>query len=560
MNKLFTKIATATLGVAMAIGVGVAVGHRADAKVAKAIADETVDFTAQGYKNQQAVTSYTGTDFSVTFDKGTNNSNAPKYYTTGTAIRCYGGNYFVVSSEKTMTQIDLGFGESDGSNAITTDKVTYTNGTWTGNATSVKFTIGGSSGNRRLASIAVTFEGAATDWAFKSIVLSTGEGFVDTYEVGDEFDKTGITVSYTEHSNTLSKDRTTDVTNAATFNFDSSAAKTYKLTATYEGHTTTDDIVIKIEEPTIDYSSVTFGGMGVKITSSNASTYIASGKKIVLTHGDSKVAGAYTSKNAFDATTTSTTFSSSTITVGNGTAEVTLAVLELESSTNGFYLKLKDGTYLGTTSTSSKTGDFRKDETATTEWVVSYSGIYAYGNENYATIKVNTGTNPYRFKTYASTFSGDAVTLYSFNEYTDEALAFAETFIKGDGSSNTCAKTIENWTTLGTTFTNNLSTGAQNIFKYATHNAPETYTDSSDYSIQHCVARYDLALLAHEELRTNEFMGRVASGKLSYSQEVVTSLGNNSSNQSLTVLIIVVSSISLLAIGGLLVIRRRKEQ
>ncbi|MBR5729805.1 MAG: Ig-like domain-containing protein [Prevotella sp.] len=118
---------------------------------------ETITFSEQGYTNQQTITTVTGTGITITFNKGSN-SNAPKYFTSGTAIRAYGGNYFTVEANgKKITQIVLGFGASDGSNAITTDVSTYSNGTWSGEATSVKFTIGGSTGNRRLASISVTY-------------------------------------------------------------------------------------------------------------------------------------------------------------------------------------------------------------------------------------------------------------------------------------------------------------------------------------------------------------------------------------------------------------------
>ena len=118
---------------------------------------ETITFSEQGYTNQQTITTVTGTGITISFNKGSN-SNAPKYYTSGTAIRAYGGNYFTVEANgKKITQIVLGFGTSDGSNAITTDVSTYSNGTWSGEATSVKFTIGGSTGNRRLASISVTY-------------------------------------------------------------------------------------------------------------------------------------------------------------------------------------------------------------------------------------------------------------------------------------------------------------------------------------------------------------------------------------------------------------------
>ena len=40
--------------------------------------DETVEFSKQGYSNSDIVASYTGTNFTIEFDKGTNN-NSPKY-------------------------------------------------------------------------------------------------------------------------------------------------------------------------------------------------------------------------------------------------------------------------------------------------------------------------------------------------------------------------------------------------------------------------------------------------------------------------------------------------
>lgn len=121
--------------------------------------DEEYDTTSQGYTNQQAINSYEGTSFTVSFDKGTN-SNAPKYYTSGTAIRCYGSNSFTVAGKSgyTLTKIELTFGSSDGTNAITTDSDTYSSGTWTGSASSVTFTIGGTTGNRRIRKITVYWQ------------------------------------------------------------------------------------------------------------------------------------------------------------------------------------------------------------------------------------------------------------------------------------------------------------------------------------------------------------------------------------------------------------------
>ena len=118
----------------------------------------TLDFSAQGYENQATITSLTIGDITAAFSKGSN-SNAPKYYTSGTAVRVYGGGYFTVSGAIgcTITKVVITFGSDDGSNAITTNAGTYSNGTWTGSASSVKFTVGGTSGNRRIQSLAVTY-------------------------------------------------------------------------------------------------------------------------------------------------------------------------------------------------------------------------------------------------------------------------------------------------------------------------------------------------------------------------------------------------------------------
>lgn len=121
-------------------------------------APETITFSEKGYTNQQEVSTVEGTNMTITFDKGTN-SNVPKYYTSGEAIRAYGGNYFTVAAKQNhkISKIELSFASGEGSNAITTDVVTYSNGTWEGSASSVKFTIGGTSGHRRIAAIKVTY-------------------------------------------------------------------------------------------------------------------------------------------------------------------------------------------------------------------------------------------------------------------------------------------------------------------------------------------------------------------------------------------------------------------
>ena len=157
--------------------------------------EESVTFSEQGYENGQVIENYTGTAFSISFDKGTN-SNAPKYYTTGTAIRCYGGNTFTVSSDKEITNIALTFSSGEGTNAITTNVGDYSNNTWSGSNNSVTFTISGTTGHRRLASVKVTFSTSAAAVATPTFSLPNGT-YVGTQSVGINCETTDATIYYT---------------------------------------------------------------------------------------------------------------------------------------------------------------------------------------------------------------------------------------------------------------------------------------------------------------------------------------------------------------------------
>ena len=120
--------------------------------------EASIDFSQQGYQNAEAIESAVIDDnVTVYFFKGTNN-NAPKYYTSGTAIRCYGGNYFTIEATSgNISSITITFGSSDGTNEITTDVGSFTSPTWTGTSYAVTFTIGGTSGNRRIKGLTVNY-------------------------------------------------------------------------------------------------------------------------------------------------------------------------------------------------------------------------------------------------------------------------------------------------------------------------------------------------------------------------------------------------------------------
>lgn len=158
---------------------------------------ESIDFAAQGYGDTDKVDKVESDNYTITFDKGSNRNNSPKYYDNGSAIRAYGGNTFTVAStcNKNISSIVISFGSSDGSNEITASAGTYSDGTWTGDAESVTFTIGGTSGNRRLAGITVIFADD-NDTRLSTVVSIDASGITnnDVY-VGTAAGKLAATVS-----------------------------------------------------------------------------------------------------------------------------------------------------------------------------------------------------------------------------------------------------------------------------------------------------------------------------------------------------------------------------
>ena len=120
--------------------------------------------------DQAVVTTLSAGDVTLTFDKGSNN-NAPKYFNNGGALRCYGGNTIKVEAQ-TITQIDITFGTSDGSNAITANCGSFDGTHWTGEDDAVIFTIGGTSGNRRLAKMEVTVNGSGAQTVYSDFLTN----------------------------------------------------------------------------------------------------------------------------------------------------------------------------------------------------------------------------------------------------------------------------------------------------------------------------------------------------------------------------------------------------
>ena len=165
-------------------------------------AETTVEITmlSQGWSNGAAVTSVTSGDVEITFDKNSG-STAPAYYSSGSAVRLYNGNTMTITaSNNTITYIELRFTSSSNTGNLSANVGNYSVnnsiGKWNGEATSVTFTVPGST-QARIQTIYVTYDdgGSSTTPTVSSIsdayALNSGTNFeftgsaVVTYQNGD---------------------------------------------------------------------------------------------------------------------------------------------------------------------------------------------------------------------------------------------------------------------------------------------------------------------------------------------------------------------------------------
>lgn len=127
-----------------------------------AVTDVTIDLTAQGFSNQQDVSTVTQSPFSLIFDKGSG-SNAPKYYDSGSSVRTYANNTLTVETSGTdkITQIVFTVGGTTNA-TVTPDSGTYNSNskTWTGSATSIVFA-NGTSGQYHYKAVTITITPSA---------------------------------------------------------------------------------------------------------------------------------------------------------------------------------------------------------------------------------------------------------------------------------------------------------------------------------------------------------------------------------------------------------------
>ena len=193
MNKLFSKVATLSVGLAMAIGVGVAVGSKG-ARVAKA--DSVAEFTLSSASDVEV------DGVTASFAKGSG-SSVPAWYANG--LRLYVSNTVTISSESTITGVTFNW-EQQGSkafNTVTANVGNYTHpssagvGTWSGEANEIVFTCGTTSkAQLQLNTFSVTYSGGTSSTYTVTYDANGGTGSMSDeteYSSGDK-----VTVRYCE--------------------------------------------------------------------------------------------------------------------------------------------------------------------------------------------------------------------------------------------------------------------------------------------------------------------------------------------------------------------------
>lgn len=153
--------------------------------------------SAEGFENGGAVETIKKDNFNVTFDKGTG-STTPKYYTSGSAFRAYGGNTISISGPYKILSVKIVLGSGGNDNEISADCGTYNASTsiWTSVAgeDNVTFTIGGTSGHRRISEIHIVYDPDSTT-AKELLSISLGGTYPTSFDVGDPFSSEGLVVT-----------------------------------------------------------------------------------------------------------------------------------------------------------------------------------------------------------------------------------------------------------------------------------------------------------------------------------------------------------------------------
>ena len=272
--------------------------------VAANAAEVSVTFSEKGYENAQEVTTVALDDnITLLFDKGSN-SNACKYYNTGTAMRVYGGGTMTVqgASGVTISKVTIATQSSYPAHAESavsagTLTISTTESVIDGvDGESVMFTQGGTSGHIRMVSVKVEYTvGVATKANAPVITPNGGEISADT-EISIESTTEGAKIYYTIDGTEPSTSST-----LYTAPFKLSAAATVKAIAVAEGLENSAVVEAKFTFPFANIAEFIAAGNATASTIIGPVTVVAqSGSYLFLQDETAKIIAFGSLKNTYN--------------------------------------------------------------------------------------------------------------------------------------------------------------------------------------------------------------------------------------------------------------------
>ena len=203
--KLFTSIKIALAAVLVALA------YNAAAEEINWVASE------QDYENAQVIEEIQFDDYvSATLALEEGGKTAPAYYSTGNALRIYAFGSMTIKGPN-ITEITFNFASGDGTNNILVDGQPISNGTWSGKANEVKFTVdvnadGKVAGHRRIASISITYSNDGSVVTVKKPVITPDTGtYTEPQTVSITADP-GLSIFYDLNSSGTTKKYSTPFT------------------------------------------------------------------------------------------------------------------------------------------------------------------------------------------------------------------------------------------------------------------------------------------------------------------------------------------------------------
>lgn len=162
----------------------------------------TLVFENAGLANGEDISNVAIGSVTLNSNKGTNSNNSPKYYTSGKSMRIYPGNTFTFTSSKNITEIVLTYSQG-GDDDLSVSSGALSDGTWSGNSTSITFESVLTSGQTRISSIMVICDGDETisfDHAYMEFGITIPTTDWDAINANDDWEITDYGVMFVKET------------------------------------------------------------------------------------------------------------------------------------------------------------------------------------------------------------------------------------------------------------------------------------------------------------------------------------------------------------------------